>query len=231
MSVILMYHSIGCGHPGEAIQVRPATLVRQLRWVAEEGLAWASLGEVLARPAEHLAAITFDDGFADILGSLELLRANAIPATLFVCPDLLGGVSAWTTSPATRDLPLLSPGEVRRLAAEGVEIAPHGWTHQAFTALGPEDLARDLRRCNAWFAGYLGFLPELVAYPYGRCAAGEAEVVAELYDYGIAVEPLGALEARFAVPRVAGLEGSTREFFRHQLGAFDLARFLPVGEA
>lgn len=225
MSVILMYHSVGCQHAHETIQVRPETLARQLQWVADEGFQWCSLHEALTQPREKVAAITFDDGFADVFRTAELLQSASIPTTLFVCPGLLGGVSSWTTSPATRSLPLLQPEQVRLLSKEGIRIAPHGWTHHPFTALELPELDRDLRQCNEWFAEYLGFLPDVVAYPYGSCNATSAAVVETFYDYGIAVEPVGAVAPRYAVPRIAALESSTKEWFCRQLRHYSLDNF------
>lgn len=230
MSAILMYHSIGSRHAGETLEVRPETLARQLQWVADEGFRWGSLLEALTRPREKIAALTFDDGFADVLEAAELLRSASIPATLFVCPGLLGGVSSWTTSPATRCLPLLQPEEVRRLSREGFLIAPHGWTHLPFTALSPSELARDLGKCNEFFAEHLHSVPELVAYPYGRCGASQAAVVQAFYRYGIAVEPMEDLAPRYAVPRIAALESSTKEWLGRQLRHYSLENFLPPGE-
>jgi peptidoglycan/xylan/chitin deacetylase (PgdA/CDA1 family) len=230
VSVILMYHSIGSGHPGEPIQVRPETLARQLGWLADEGFRFSSLRDALTQPRKKIAAITFDDGFADVFGIAERLLDAAIPPTLFVCPGLLGGVSSWTTSPATRSLPLLRPEQVRRLSGRGVQIAPHGWTHRPFTDLQPPELAGDLEKCDRFFAEHLGFHPDLVAYPYGRCAAGQAAVVATFYEFGIAVDPIAGIERRYAVPRVAGLEASTREQFCRQLADYSLETFLPQAE-
>ncbi len=148
-----------------------------------------------------------------------------------MCPGLLGGVSNWTTSPAaTRSLPLLQPEQVRQLSQAGIAIAPHGWTHQAFPALESAELERDLRRCNTWFAEHLGILPDVVAYPYGRCDAGQVAVVQAFYDYGIAVEPIGAIPPRYAVPRIAALESSTNEWLCRQLRLYSLENFFPLAE-
>lgn len=226
MSVVLMYHSVGEEHAHETLQVRAETLARHLRWVADEGYAWCSLREALAQPQRKAAALTFDDGFADVADTVERLRSESIPSTLFICPGLLGGVSRWTTSPATRSLPLLRADEVVRLARAGVDIAPHGWTHEPFTAKTPGELARDLDRCQRWFEEHLGFRPSLVSYPYGRCDATCVRVVETVYEHGIAVEPVAAVEPRFAVPRLAVLESSEKDWLCRELRRYDLASFL-----
>jgi peptidoglycan/xylan/chitin deacetylase (PgdA/CDA1 family) len=80
--------------------------------------------------APHVA-LTFDDGpdQASTPEFLDLLARHGVRATFF----LLGRHA------------VEEPALVRRMTAEGHEVAVHGWTHHCVALLGPRRLVTDLR--------------------------------------------------------------------------------------
>jgi peptidoglycan/xylan/chitin deacetylase (PgdA/CDA1 family) len=79
-----------------AMLITPAMLERQLEWTARR-YRFVSLDELWERLeggqplGEPLAAVTFDDGYADVYHhALPLLRRMGIPAAVFVVSDLMG---------------------------------------------------------------------------------------------------------------------------------------------
>ncbi|RYD31222.1 MAG: polysaccharide deacetylase family protein [Verrucomicrobiaceae bacterium] len=79
-------------------------------------------------------AITFDDGPvpANTPRLLDMLRQRGIKATFFVVGSF-----------AVR-----SPQIIRRIIADGHEIANHTWTHRALTSLGDSGVRSELRRSH-----------------------------------------------------------------------------------
>ena len=223
MSVILMYHSISGTIDDGNIQVRPATLARQLRWVKEEGYRWGNLDDALRCPHEKIAAVTFDDGFADFLEAVDTLRTLSVPATLFICPGLVGQTAGWATTPAIRSRPLLGIDELKSLVAQGIELGCHGRTHRAFPALPSAELANDLKTCADWFGAVFGDTPQTLAYPFGQCDPVCAEIVARKYEFALAVDPVEHVPTRLAVPRMPVSEAASREQFCRQMGQFELS--------
>ncbi|MGE0453602.1 MAG: polysaccharide deacetylase family protein [Vicinamibacteria bacterium] len=96
--LVLGYHRV-VAEPADArrwlpgMSVSRATLERQLDWVGRR-CRFATLDELAEPPAggRPLAAVTFDDGYADVHeNALPLLRRKGIPAAIFVVSDLVGG--------------------------------------------------------------------------------------------------------------------------------------------
>lgn len=99
--LVLGYHRV-VADPGDArrwlpaMSVSRATLERQLDWVGRR-FRFASLDELAAageggrRGGRPLAAVTFDDGYADVHEhAFPLLERKGIPATVFVVTGLVG---------------------------------------------------------------------------------------------------------------------------------------------
>jgi peptidoglycan/xylan/chitin deacetylase (PgdA/CDA1 family) len=128
-----------------SILISRAMLERQIEWIARR-FDLASLDEIEARlmtgagwrrPA---AAITFDDGYADVYEqAFPLLKARGIPAAVFVVSDLIGTATpplfdrlhhllarAWTRwpGPIRRLAPLVAHHGLDLLRASGGDPAP-----------------------------------------------------------------------------------------------------------
>lgn len=217
-----MYHSLSRNVEFPWLQVSPRSLGRQLDLMTELGYHLVPLDEALRCPGENVAAVTFDDGLSDFLGAVEILRERKVRATLFVCPGLVGGESAWARSPELHHRPLLGPEAISSLARQGVDIGCHGWTHRSFLELSSGHLAENLDRCRTWFRARLGVEAQYLAYPYGACDAERAEVVGKYFSQALAVEPLPDVPRPLAVPRLCMVDGMSREHLQEQLCRQDL---------
>jgi peptidoglycan/xylan/chitin deacetylase (PgdA/CDA1 family) len=99
--LILCYHRVISDQRGRernapAMLVRRSTLARQLDWIGRR-YRFAGLDEVAGqlvsgeRAKRPLAAVTFDDGYADAYeNAFPLLWRKGIPAAFFLVTDLLG---------------------------------------------------------------------------------------------------------------------------------------------
>jgi peptidoglycan/xylan/chitin deacetylase (PgdA/CDA1 family) len=148
MPAILMYHSIA---PYEDdpydITVRPQRFDQQMRWLRRAGRRGTSVGQLLEahrRGAAHgLVGLSFDDGYADFIDhALPVLRRYGFGATMYVPAGLLGGDNAW--DPEGPRKPLLTGGQVREVAAAGIEIGSHGFRHRSLPASSDTDLAQEV---------------------------------------------------------------------------------------
>ena len=128
--VILMYHRIATPmHDPWQIAVSPATFERQVEMLKQERelvpLSWLIDRLERGLPAGGTAAVTFDDGYVDVLNNgRPVLEKHGCPATMFLCPGLIGDPAAFWWDTVTRifletpDLPerLELPGPGRRLS-------------------------------------------------------------------------------------------------------------------
>ena len=103
-AVIFCYHNVvpvesrAAGEPG--LHVRADDFERQVRWLTKrytilplsELVSRISTGRTLRR----LGAITFDDGYYGVFDqAVPILRANGVPATIFVVGNAVGSAQAF----------------------------------------------------------------------------------------------------------------------------------------
>ncbi|MGI5459102.1 polysaccharide deacetylase family protein [Streptomyces sp. CA-249302] len=125
----------------------------------------ARFGTVDCREAKCVA-LTFDAGPSENSARLlDILKEKQVPATFF----LLG----------KRHIEKY-PELVRRMAAEGHEVASHTWDHKILTRIGPERIREELERPNAAIERLTGHRPTLMRPPQGRTDATVHDICREL---------------------------------------------------
>lgn len=172
---VLMYHRVGrrLGGPLEHLNVPVETFARQMDWLVAHGYTGVALADVLSKEPERLPAspvvLTFDDGYADLLRHAwpELAR-RGFRATVFVVTSCIGGVNAWDAGAGLVPVPLLDAGQIREMAAAGIEFGAHGRTHRDLTRLPPDQLVLEIAGSRHDLAELLGAPVASFAYPYGR---------------------------------------------------------------
>ena len=206
MRAILTYHSID--HSGSPISVDSASFRRHARWLASGRVRVVSLAELVRLPADSEAvAITFDDGFANF-GDIAapVLKDLALPATLFVVSDHVGGTNAWggQAAPGIPTLRLLDWNRLGRLVEMGVELGGHTKTHPRLTELAPDRLEDELAGSAARIRSETGRVPKSVAYPYGVLDPVVVEAAGKVYQYGCTTDlrVLRHAESALKLPRL-----------------------------
>jgi len=131
------------------------------------GLAWAAYtwGAHLLTPAcvwrgrraDRRIALTFDDGPdpAWTPRVLDLLAAGRVRGSFF----LVGARAA------------RAPELVRRMAAEGHEVASHGWSHRSLWLCGPRRTAEEVGRAHELLTALTGYEPRHFRPPWGMVNA------------------------------------------------------------
>jgi peptidoglycan/xylan/chitin deacetylase (PgdA/CDA1 family) len=101
--VIFMLHSTIANSTPYLADIRcpVASLERSLQWLKDNGVAFVSLDEALARlaapPSGKFCAFTFDDGYADnLIWALPVMERFAAPFTVYVTTGMMtGDIDAW----------------------------------------------------------------------------------------------------------------------------------------
>ncbi|WP_443032740.1 polysaccharide deacetylase family protein [Streptomyces sp. BA2] len=113
----------------------------------------AKLGTADCRKAKCVA-LTFDAGPSENSPRLlDILKEEKVPATFF----LLG-----------KNHIAEHPELVKRMAAEGHEVASHTWSHKILTDITPDEAREELRRPNEAIEKLIGHKPTLMRPPQGR---------------------------------------------------------------
>lgn len=159
--VALAYHGIGevpVRQDPHGLYVSPKRLRRHVAWLRARGYTLVTFGELVERGSDGLAALTFDDGFADN----ELLCELGLPATVFVTTGWMGG-----EHPSVPGARMIEAGGVRRLHAAGIEIGGHTVTHPYLDRLDYDAALEEMRAGREALEALIGAPVPSFAYPFG----------------------------------------------------------------
>jgi peptidoglycan/xylan/chitin deacetylase (PgdA/CDA1 family) len=224
--VVLMYRSITpYSDDPYNVTIRPDRFEQQMGWLDARGLRGVSMATLLrARQRgsdDGLVGLTFDDGYRDFLRyALPVLLRHGFSATAFVIAGRVGGDNAWDKQGPRK--PLLTAGQVREVAAAGIEIGSHGLRHIDLQHLTGLALAREQRHSREILQDITGTLVRGFCYPYGFLNRRVVDGVGGAgYDYGCAIWP-SELTGAYAVPRVYGGDADSQarlraKWLRHRL--------------
>lgn len=145
---------------------------------------------------ENVACITIDDGFKTFnTNALPLLKKHGFNATLFINSESVGNADFMTWE------------ELKEVHRTGVEIGNHSHSHAYFLneseATRMEIFRKDLQKCQEEIKKYLGFYPDVFAYPYGEFDIPMKQALKELGFKAAAAQHSGVMYANdiFAMPR------------------------------
>jgi peptidoglycan/xylan/chitin deacetylase (PgdA/CDA1 family) len=149
---------------------------RQIRWLQKHfeliSLAEAQRRIRRGRNRRPCASITFDDGYAEnCRQAIPLLLQEKIPCTYFVTLyHVLSG------EPFSHDLALGKPfppntlEQLKAMAAAGIEIGGHGYTHADLGAADPWLLHYEVAAAREDLQQALGQAVRYFAFPFGQYA-------------------------------------------------------------
>lgn len=192
----------------------PAALDRQIRLLQRWGYELVTFSALASRVAAarspaaagRVAALTFDDGFADNRHELlPVLVARGVPATVFVVGGWLGG-----SHPDAPGTPIVSADDVVALHRAGVEIGGHAMGHVDLRTVPAGELAADLSSCRTLLSGLIDAPVTSFAYPFG--AADDrvrAAVAAAGFSAACRTSGEGDWADPFDLPRQAMGNGSS----------------------
>jgi peptidoglycan/xylan/chitin deacetylase (PgdA/CDA1 family) len=113
-------------------------------------------------------AVTVDDAYRSIYEiAWPKLRRFGIPLTVFVSPAFVDGGSET----------YMSWDQLRELAAAGVTIGGHTFSHPHMPELSDTELSEEIDLANQRFKAELGYRPTLFAYPYGEYGMREKAAI------------------------------------------------------
>lgn len=116
-------------------------------------------------------AMTFDDGPSATLTPklLDMLKERGIKATFFMVGQCV----------------VEYPDIVKRMVAEGHEVANHSWNHTALNKIGADGLRKQMVATNDAIEKACGVRPVVMRPPYGATNAAVNKKINE--DYGMKV--------------------------------------------
>ena len=204
--MIFMYHGVAdADEDPNQLCVSPARFAEQMAWLARRGLRGVGIAELVdamrAGRQRGLVGLTFDDGYTNVLETaLPVLRQHGFGATAYIISERLGGTNEWDEGPVWQ---LMTGGQVRELAAAGIEIGSHAATHMRLAGASPAQLTAEISESRISLGALLGTEIRGFAFPYGSMDAASRQAVRDAgYEYACAVEASTAEIGLMALPRL-----------------------------
>ncbi len=180
---ILLYHRV-TGEP-DRLAVSPGRFSDQVGHIRSLGIRLVDVESAAERLAagldcSEICALTFDDGYADVLtNAVPVLRRYGFSATMFIPTGAIDGTSEFPWYEG-RQPPLMNWEEIRLLAADGtLRFGAHTVTHPNLLALS-EDSARDeIDRSKRDLERQLGAPVESFSYPAGLYSPRDVALVSD----------------------------------------------------
>lgn len=117
----------------------------------------------------NAVALTFDDGPHPVNTPrlLDMLKERGIKATFFLIGRSVGA----------------HPEIVRRIVAEGHEVANHTWDHKMLRAMGPEKINEELQKTTDAIVAACGIAPTVYRPPFGAINSKQQKAIMEKFHY------------------------------------------------
>src|SRR3954469_15888737 len=203
--VVLAYHAVGDlprAQDPDGLVVPVDELRQAISSLRERGYRFLTAAEFVreirgGRPPRGICSLTFDGGSEDNATVLPgVLASLGVPATLYVCPGLLGQPHPWL-EPGS-GVRIMTREELEETAKhEHIEIGSHTVRHADLAHADREHALRELAESKHLLEEIIGQPVKSFAYPYGH--------------YSAACLP-AAEEAGYESASTAGVRGSWNPF-------------------
>jgi len=183
---ILTYHKVGprpFGARLKGLYVKPSRFKKQM-----EELSTASYKTICPADAAihslsnvpHRIAITFDDGYLDVLeNALEHLVAHHFQAIQFLPANLIGKRNEWDLGEGEVPEKLMDVAQVREWLAAGQWIGAHTLSHCRLSSLSIQAAKEEIFASKKKLEDTFGVPVEHFCYPYGDCNDAVRSLVQE----------------------------------------------------
>ena len=173
-AVILYWHRIADDY-ATPWTTSTELFTRQLDWL-QKRFQFVSLQEVQRRVRrdgnrEPCVSVTFDDGYADnCRHAIPLLIKERIPCTYFVTlQNILEERAFLHDQTHGRSIPPNTIEQLRAMAAAGVEIGSHGFTHANLGPIAdPQRIRREVVETKTELETAIGRPVRYFAFPFGQ---------------------------------------------------------------
>jgi len=193
---ILAYHKVGPRPMRvrlKGLYLSSKLFAAQLAELKSAGFRSGSLGDCAGPVKPRQIALTFDDGYVNVLeNAVEALAQTQFKAIQFLPVNFLGKSNEWDVALGEASEPIMDASQVRDWLAAGHDIGSHTLTHPFLTRLAPEQAREEIFASKKKLEDLFGRPLEHFCYPYGNwnsdvrswvMAAGYR--TASTTDYGI----------------------------------------------
>ena len=155
--------------------VRVSDFRQQMEYMLARGYTPVTLEEFQRSLGSRDAAggkrvlVTFDDGYRDnYTHAFPILQALRIPALIFLVADFTRRTNWWDQPLGVPAADLMSPQEIREMAAAGIAFGSHTLSHVSLPGLEPDTLRREIVESKERINHITDTRVTAFSYPYGH---------------------------------------------------------------
>ncbi|MDP2559565.1 polysaccharide deacetylase family protein [Psychrobium sp. 1_MG-2023] len=197
-AVVLQYHHVSDTTP-ESTSLTVQQFQQHMDYLKENNFKVLPLSKIIndlrsgKKLAEKTVAITFDDGYANVLINADpILKQLQFPYTVFVAPKEI----------SANHLNMLTWAQLKAMTDSGVEIANHSWEHLHLNRQLTDEtveqwqarIKQDIESAEAEIIKHTGHNFKYLAYPYGEYNSELQQLITSMGFVGIG-QHSGALAA------------------------------------
>lgn len=173
-SLLFGYHGLGTGNidtDPHRLLVPPEFFQKQVEVLLEAGFKFTTVTQY-ARLQQHgntsgYAVLTFDDGMVNNYLILRgILQSYRIPATIYIPTGLIDQPNPWLKGESSERI--MSEGEIRSLAADGIEIGAHSVSHGDMSLMSYEECLREASESKDGVESIVQTVVPTFSYPYNH---------------------------------------------------------------
>jgi peptidoglycan/xylan/chitin deacetylase (PgdA/CDA1 family) len=179
----LTYHKLGPRPRGvrlKGLYVGAKLFERQLSELRRAGFSTAGVETLAGQDgnANKQLALTFDDGFANVLRhGLEPLARHGFRAIEYLVAERLGGTNDWDAPDGEVQERLMDTAQVRDWLAAGHGIGSHTLTHPHLTRISPQRAKEEIFASRKKLEDLFGVPVRHFCHPYGDWNAAVRDLV------------------------------------------------------
>lgn len=164
---ILCYHSIY--NDDWFYSVKMSELKKQIEFLKKKGYQFITLDDIYkhvigAKPIiSPSVAITFDDGYSDVLNTFGLFEKEKITPAIF----LISNTDCINRKQLSSNKRLLNEAEIKIIQKHGWEIGSHSSTHSKLTEINSKELSFEIADSKKILERKLQTKIKYFAYPFG----------------------------------------------------------------
>ncbi len=204
-AIILCYHKVGTeAEEGRWLTARPDRLKAAVSFFHRRGFSLVAARDLAKSWDGRTVCFTFDDAYESAIRRVPPIFkevGQAISATFYAVPGLVGKTSEWDGERAT---PLADWEFLRAVHDQGFEIGNHTANHARLAELSPNEQLQEIQIGHRMLCDQ-GLEPKSFCYPYGSENSSARETLrSQGYKIGLALgkRPAWATDDPLALPRI-----------------------------
>ena len=168
---VFTYHKIAPVPPRSRdpfLYVSAETFNQQLRALRQAGYSDSSLDDLFPIKPSHKVALTFDDGFSNVVEhGLGILAQNQFHAIQYLVAGALGAQNTWDITKGDTPERLMDRSQVKEWLAAGHQIGSHSMSHRNLKKLSEADLRDEIFGSKKLLEDQFGLEIRHFCYPFG----------------------------------------------------------------